>query len=137
MNFIFKLTLYINNFKHQIVKFFIVGCSSVLIDMVLLIVLKEKFNFSPTFAVATNQIFVISYNFLLNKYWSFETKKVPVKQFGRYTILVIFNYLISIGLMYLLYNIFRIDYKIVRLFSIAMLFVINFILYKDWVYKEK
>jgi len=137
MSFILKLTLYINNSKHQIVKFFIVGCSSVLIDMALLIVLKEKFNFSPTLAIATNQIFVVIYNFLLNKHWSFETKKMPIQQFSRYVILVIFNYLTSIDLMYLFYDIFGINYKIVRLFSIALLFVINFIFYKYWVYKEK
>jgi len=105
--------------------------------MALLIVLKEKFNFSPTLAIATNQIFVVIYNFLLNKHWSFETKKMPIQQFSRYVILVIFNYLTSIDLMYLFYDIFGINYKIVRLFSIALLFVINFIFYKYWVYKEK
>lgn len=137
MNFIFKLKQYINNSKCQIVKFLIVGGSSVLIDIGLLIVLKEKFNFHPAFAIATNQIFVVTYNFLLNKYWSFKTKKMAIKQFSRYLILVFFNYLTSIGLMYLLYDRFGINYKIARVFSIALLCIINFIFYKHWVYKKK
>lgn len=137
MNFVLRLTPYINNSKQQIIRFLVVGSSSALIDIGLLIMLKENFNFRPTFAIAINQIFVVIYNFLMNKYWSFKTKKMPIKQFSRYVVLVFFNYLISIILMYLLYDIFDINYKIARLFSIALLFIVNFIFYKHWVYKEK
>lgn len=137
MNHIFKFKQYIGGSKYQIAKFLIVGASSAIIDLGLLIILKEKLDFRPIFAVAANQIFVITYNFIMNKYWSFGTKQRPMKQFSRYLILVFLNYLASIGLMYLFFDAIGINYKIARLFSIALLFSVNFIFYKHWVYKEK
>lgn len=132
-----KLKNYFIDSKSQIVKYITVGLSSAFIDLFLLIMLREKANFTPVLAVATNQIIVICYNFLLNKYWSFETKKEPLRQFSRYAVLVVFNYFSSIILMYLFYNVIGINYKIVRIASIAMLFSFNFVAYKYWVYKEK
>ncbi|MFA6514368.1 MAG: GtrA family protein [Patescibacteria group bacterium] len=137
MNLIIKFKDYLFNSKGQIARFLVVGSSSALIDIGLLIFLKEKINFTPVLAVATNQIIIIIYNFLLNKYWSFETRKKPLRQFSRYVILVAFNYFASIILMYLLYSLIGIDYKIVRLVSIGLLFSCNFIAYKHWVYKER
>lgn len=136
MGIILKFKQYIVNSKYQIARFLITGISSAIMDIGLLIILKEKANFRPVFAVATNQVFVIAYNFLMNKYWSFATKKMPLRQFGRYIILVFLNYFFSIALMYLFYDLVGIDYKLVRLSSITLLFVVNFIFYKYWVYKE-
>jgi len=136
MNLIAGLKQYIIKSRRQIIKFLIVGFSSALLDVGLLIILKEKANFHPVWAVAVNQIFIIAYNFLLNKYWSFETSRQPIRQFGRYVTLVIFNYFLSISLMYWLYDVAGMNYKLVRIFSIGLLFIINFIIYKHWVYKE-
>jgi putative flippase GtrA len=136
MVFILKLKEYLFKAKGQLLKFFAVGLSSTLIDLLLLIFFKESLKLSPVLAVATSQLLVITYNFLLNKYWSFAASNRTVKQFSRYLILVIFNYLASITLMYLLYELAGFDYKLVRLFSIAVLFLTNFLVYKHWVYKE-
>lgn len=132
-----KIKNYLVNSKTQIIKFVVVGSSSALIDIALLVILKEKAHFTPVLAVATNQLIVITYNFLLNKYWSFETSKKPLRQFSRYIVLVAFNYFASIILMYLLYDIIGINYKLVRLASIGLMFSFNFLVYKHWVYKEK
>ncbi len=136
MALVTKLKTYILSAKGQIIKFLIVGLSSTVIDLLLLIIFKEVLKFSPVWAVATSQLFIISYNFLLNKYWSFAMKSKTAKQFGRYIILVLFNYIASIMLMYLLYELAGFNYKLVRLFSITVLFSFNFIIYKHWVYKE-
>ena len=136
MDYLVKFKEYFISSRRQIIKFLVVGVSSALIDIGLLIILTEKAHFYPVWAVASNQIFIIAYNFLLNKYWSFETTKKPIKQFGRYIILVSFNYFASVVLMYLLYDVAGINYKVVRLFSIGLLFIFNFLAYKHWVYKE-
>lgn len=137
MNLFLKLKKYISQSRAQITKFLVVGASSALIDLALLILLKEYWGFKPTMAVALNQIFIILYNFLLNKYWSFETNKKPFHQFSRYVALVAFNYLLSILLMYVFHELIGLDYKLVRLGSIGLLFMFNFVVYKHWVYKEK
>jgi len=126
---------YAKKTKQQFAKFFIIGISSTLIDLGLLIFLKEKINLNPVLAVVINQIFVIIYSFLMNKYWSFQSKNLPVKQFFRYLILVSANYLISILLMLIFNHFIGINYQIVRISSIGILFIFNFIFYKHWVYK--
>lgn len=133
---IIKLKQYIKNAKYQIIKYLIIGISSTVLDIWLLISLKEIVSFRPTSAVAINQIFVIAYNFLLNKYWSFNTRQQPLRQFSRYIILVGLNYSAAIFLMYIFHDILSINYILVRISSIALLFIINFIFYKHWVYQE-
>lgn len=128
---------YIKKFKVQLSRFLIIGVTSTIIDLFSLFILKEKLNFNPVFAVSINQFFVIMYNFLLNKYWSFNSKKMPLQQFIKYLILVLFNYLISIFLMYIFYQKLHINYIVIRLFSICFMFIVNFILYKNWIYKDK
>jgi len=131
-----QLKQYIKNSRKQFAKFFIIGISSLIIDMLLLILLKEKIKLAPVYAVAINQLFVIAYNFLMNKYWSFNSRKQGLKQLTRYAALVCFNYLASIIFMYVFSDVLNIDYRLVRLGTIALLFIFNFIVYKTWVYKE-
>ncbi|PIR74232.1 MAG: hypothetical protein COU35_03525 [Candidatus Magasanikbacteria bacterium CG10_big_fil_rev_8_21_14_0_10_47_10] len=131
-----KLKLYIHSSKYQILRFLAVGVTSLFIDIGLLIFLIERINFRPVVAVATNQLLVILYNFIVNKYWSFSSKKIPFRQLIRYLILVAFNYVTSITFMYIFNDIFHIKYTLVRLSTIATLFIFNFICYKHWVYKE-
>ncbi|MFH1457103.1 MAG: GtrA family protein [Patescibacteria group bacterium] len=122
--------------KKNFFKFFIVGVSSLILDMLLLIFLKENLGFSAVSAVALNQIIVVVYNFILNKYWSFETKKMLLQQFIRYLILVLINYFFSIMSMYFFSGVIGINYQLVRLLTIACLFIFNFVFYKNWVYRE-
>lgn len=122
--------------KYQILKFLLIGGSSTLIDVMLLFLLKEKAHLPAVLAVALEQILIIAYNFLLNKYWTFQSKKIPWQQLQRYFVLVLGNYLAAIFLMYFMHQLLGFNYIIVRLITIALVAFVNFILYKHWVYKE-
>ncbi|MFA6467009.1 MAG: GtrA family protein [Patescibacteria group bacterium] len=128
---------YIASAKHQIFKFLLIGGSATLIDVALLFLLKEKAHLPAVLAVALEQILIITYNFLLNKYWTFQSKNIPWQQLQRYFVLVAGNYLAAIFLMYFMHQILGFNYILVRLITIALMALINFILYKHWVYKEK
>jgi len=136
MDIMNKLKNYIINAKYQFAKFFIIGLSSAIIDLSLVIILKEVANLRPVLAVALSQIFVILYNFLLNKFWSFKASAKHFQQFSRFMVSVFFNYFAAIFLMYIFYDLVGLNYKLVRLGSIALMSTINFMVYKHWVYKE-
>lgn len=136
MNFLLRLAKYLHASKKQIAKFLLVGVSSAMLDLGLLVVLKEQLHLRPFLAVAIDQIIVISFNFLVNKFWSFGSKTLSVKQLIRYLSLVGFNYCSSIVLMYIFSEIIGINYLIVRVGSIGLLMSFNFVMYKHWVYKE-
>lgn len=121
--------------RAQIYKFFVVGVSGVLLDLGLLFLFSQIVHIWPPFAVVLVQTCVLSYNFLLNKYWAFGVKDNIKSQFWKYTLLVIANYALSFGSMYLFYHIFSFNYMIIRVSTIACIFPFNFLAYKYWVYR--
>lgn len=131
-----KLLKYFWSLRHQFIKYFIIGITGVFLDVGSLILLKEKFGWTPTLAVVVNQIFILVFNFSLNKYWSFREKSLPHKQIVRYLILAGLNYVFSITVMYIFNHVLGWDYRLIRLATIAVMVSWNFFLYKYWVYHE-
>ncbi|MDD2656009.1 MAG: GtrA family protein [Patescibacteria group bacterium] len=132
-----KILQYALSVRHQFTKYFIVGFSGLFLDLATLIFFKEFFGLNATIAVILNQILMLTYNFLLNKYWSFKNKEMPHRQIVRYLVLAGFNYLFSVGVMYLFNHILEFDYRLVRIATIAVMVMWNFFLYKYWVYREE
>lgn len=132
-----KITTYAWRSRYQFAKYFIVGVSGVIIDMITLIFFKEHLGFLPVLAVALNQAIVLVYNFLLNKYWSFKNTEMPKKQVIRYLMLAAFNYGFSVLTMYIFSDVLNFDYRLVRICTIILAVSWNFMLYKHWVYKEE
>ncbi|MFH1286650.1 MAG: GtrA family protein [Candidatus Magasanikbacteria bacterium] len=121
--------------RRQFAKYSIVGVSGFVIDLGLLILVKETFLLNPTLAVVLTQIVVLVYNFVLNKFWTFRNKDIPHKQLIRYAVLASFNYLLGVLVMYIFNEIFDFDYRLVRLGTVMAMVLWNFLLYKYWVYK--
>ncbi len=132
-----KITNYAWQARYQFAKYFIVGISGVVIDMITLIFFKERLGFLPVFAVLSNQAIVLIYNFLLNKYWSFKNTEMPKKQLVRYLSLAAFNYVFSVITMLIFSDILNFDYRLVRISTIILAVSWNFLLYKHWVYKKE
>jgi putative flippase GtrA len=132
-----KTVSYFWSLRREFTKYFIVGFSGLFLDMGTLILFKEVFGIVPVLAVVINQILLLTYNFTLNKYWSFRNREMPHKQLIRYLNLAVFNYLFSVATMYLFNQVLDYDYRLVRICTIAIMVSWNFFLYKYWVYKEE
>jgi len=122
--------------RDQFAKYVMVGGSGVVLDMLTLIGFKEYLMVSATLAVILNQVIVLTYNFTLNKYWSFASRQMGHRQAVRYGLLAGFNYLLSALLMYTFADNLGYDYRLVRIATIALMVLWNFLLYKHWVYQE-
>ncbi|MBI4992779.1 MAG: GtrA family protein [Candidatus Magasanikbacteria bacterium] len=123
--------------RHQFFRYFCVGFSAFILDMGSLMLLKEVFDWKPITAVIANQVFIIAYVFLLNKYWSFDSKELDHRQLVRFLILVGFNYAVSITTMYIFNHRLAFDYRLVRIGTIILATCWNFLSYKYWVYRSK
>lgn len=132
-----KTLTYFWSLRREFAKYFIVGFSGLFLDMGTLILFTEAFGFLPVVSVFMNQALVLTYNFTLNKYWSFRNRAMPHKQIMRYGVLAAWNYSFSVGAMYLLNQQFGVDYRLVRIASIVVMVSWNFFLYKYWVYRDK
>lgn len=131
-----KLLIYFWSFRRQFIRYFITGVSAVLIDVASLYFLKEYFNFKPITAVIVNQLFLVNYVFLLNKFWAFQSSGMAHKQITKFYVLAGANYFFSIGWMWLGNEKLAFNYLLVRAANIALAVGWNFLLYKYWVYQE-
>lgn len=125
------------SYKNQFFKYFIAGASTVILDFLSLIFLKEILKFTAVQAVSINQVFVWFYNFNLNKYWSFNNYSLPHWQYAKYFILAGFNYSVSVFSMFYFHQSLGFNYLTVRLSSILLIAVWNFFLYKYWIYDDR
>lgn len=80
----------------KIIKFCAVGATGMLLDFVLTYLLKEKIKINRYVANATGFICAATSNFLLNRYWTFESHNPRVHQE--------FGFFLSFALMGLLLN---------------------------------
>jgi len=120
--------------RRQFAKYFIIGIISFVLDMSSLIFLKETLHLLPFVAVIANQIFILVFVFLMNKYWSFKEHSLTHRQLWRFCIVVALNYSFSVAAMYLFNHRLNYDYRLVRLASIMLAVSWNFFLYKYFVY---
>lgn len=130
-----RLIIHLWSMRREFAKYFVVGFSGVFLDMGTLVLFKEKFGMHPTTAVAVNAFLVLTYNFTLNKYWSFRNRAMPYKQIVRYLTLAGVNYVFSVAIMHIGAGWLHFDYRLVRLATIIMMVAWNFLLYKYWVYR--
>ncbi len=131
-----KILLFCASHRQQFTKYFIVGISGLVIDIATLIFLKEVVGLTPVTSVVVNQIIVLFYNFTLNKYWSFKNKALPHKQIVKYFILASFNYSFAVIMMAIFNGKLEVDYRLVRICTIAVMVSWNFFILKYWVYKK-
>ena len=131
-----KICNYLLQNKIQFLRYVVVGFSGFLIDISTLYVLSKIYNINPTISVVFNQMIVLTYNFTLNRLWTFGGGGTPQKQLVRYLTLMFCNYFLSVILMYIFNEIVGIDEILVRIGSIALMVLWNFALYKTWVYKN-
>jgi dolichol-phosphate mannosyltransferase len=128
---------YLIQARKQLFRYAVVGTSGFGLDFLTLAAFKELVGLSPTIAVVCNQAITLTYNFTLNKHWSFESKTMPHKQLVRYLTLATWNYVFSVGAMYVLNELFGVHYLLARMLSVMVMVSWNFLLYRHWVYIEK
>ena len=124
-------------YSPQFLRYFIVGCSAVLLDMATLYWLKTIIGLSAVWSIVINQLAMCSYVFLLNKYWVFSSSGAFARQAVRYFSLAAANYLIAIIWMWIFNEQLGFNYLLVRLVNIALSTAWNFLLYRFFVYASQ
>jgi len=119
----------------EFLRYFIIGTSSVLLDMGTLYFFKEFFGLAALWSLIINQLFIYSYVFFLNKFWTFSVRGAVIKQMVRYCLLALANYIIAIIWMYIFHNLLGENYLLVRLSNIILATAWNFLLYRFFVYQ--
>ncbi len=130
-----KLLVKLWNDRDQFLRYFASGITAFVLDMATLYFFKEYLMLSAVVSVVLNQILIIIFLFLVNKYFSFKAKGDTQKQIIKFFLVMILNYLIAVLWMWVWNDKMGYNYLIVRFVNIALSVSWNFLLYKFWVYR--
>ena len=130
----------------QFIKYFLTGISSFVLEISLLYACTEWVNIKyiivhgfkiQWYLIANSIAYVVVFwfNFLLNKFWSFNVRKNFGRQLTLYFILFVFNFGFNWVMMYVLTEKLHCYYLVSKVFVVGMIIAWNFILYKKVIYK--
>ncbi|OGH68074.1 MAG: hypothetical protein A3C15_00830 [Candidatus Magasanikbacteria bacterium RIFCSPHIGHO2_02_FULL_50_9b] len=125
---------WIFNERVRLTRYFITGCSAVIVDAGLYILFTRALSLEEVASNVLSTTCGALYVFLLNKFWSFGSRGGTVRQSRRFLILFMFNYIFSQATFYLLVEKIGFHDLLTKLGIIALMVSWNFLLYKYWVY---
>jgi len=130
-----KFLIYLWQSRLKFAKYFATGITAFVLDIGSLYVLKEFFGIYPVAAVIINQVVIIGFVFLMNKFFSFRANGNTRRQVIRFAVVIIGNYLLAIFWMWLFNHKLGFNYLLVRTANVALAVAWNFLLYQEWVYR--
>ena len=117
----------INALDSRFVKFGLVGLSGMAIDFSITSVCKEKLGFNKYLANSLGFCFAVTSNFLLNRYWTFESGAQPfTPQFARFMLVSLSGLAINNLLLYLLVKKLQSNFYLLKLIVIGLVFFWNY-----------
>jgi putative flippase GtrA len=117
----------INAFDSRLLKFGIVGCCGMAIDFFVTWLCKEKLHFNKYLSNSLGFCCAVTSNFLLNRYWTFESVAQPfAAQFARFVLVSLSGLLINNLLLYLLVKNIKSNFYLLKLVVIGLVFFWNY-----------
>lgn len=119
----------------QAVRYVITGLCSAAIEFALLFIFRDVIGLSILISNSAALSIVFWFNFLMNRLWSFKSKKKLGRQLVLYLALFVFNLGASDFIMYLMTDRLSMQYLLAKVFAIGAVVCWNFVLYKKVIYR--
>ena len=115
------------DFIEKFLKFGVVGFSGIFIDFGVTYVFKEKLRVHKYVANSLGFIMATISNYLLNRYWTFNTgQSAQFSQFGKFFGIAIIGLVLNNLLIYLFNDKLKIHFYVSKAFAILIVSVWNF-----------
>lgn len=119
--------------RKSMTKYVLVGGSTFVLDLGLLILLREVFHVQVLLAATAAYWTSIVYNFLMNRTWTFETSAGIKRHAWAYGLLLLTNYLVTIGIIAVLGH-FGLNYAIAKVLAVGFSISWTYIAYKKFIF---
>ena len=114
-------------FSSQLLKFALVGITGMGLDFGTTFLLKEKAKINKFIANAAGFSIAVVNNFLLNKYWTFDSvNPIVTEQFVKFVIISIIGLGLNSLLLFILLKKIKGNFYLVKLAVIGLVFFWNF-----------
>ncbi|HUB93411.1 MAG TPA: GtrA family protein [Verrucomicrobiae bacterium] len=130
-----ELTIYL--YRHHFVRYLFVGGTTFVIDFGILYTLHGLLKFNLAASTSVAYWISISYNFVLNRYWTFDAReKESLKRHVTiYFVLLVFNYLFTVTVVSLLST--HINYVIAKALAVATSMTWTYYIYKNYIFIKR
>ena len=124
-------------YNHKFIRYIVVGGTTFVIDLGLLILLKLHFHLSIPVATTIAYWTSIIFNFTLNRWWSFNIaeKKNLSKHMFSYLLLLSFNYLFTVIFVSLMSK--YMSFALAKILAVLLSTPWTYIIYKNIIFKKE
>jgi glycosyltransferase involved in cell wall biosynthesis/putative flippase GtrA len=125
--------------KNILLRYFVSGISGASTQIGLLYVFTDVVGLWYIYSSVLAFVVAIAISFVLQKFWTFadrETKKVH-QQFARYMVVAILGVFINTFSMYIFVDIFAVWYILSQIFTGVIIAILNFFMYKFFIFNKK
>ncbi len=133
-----KFFKFLNRFKDKI-KFVVSGVLATIVNLFFLFIFFSVFEIKIIYAASMSWLLAFLISFNLQKYWtfrSFSLKKIP-RQVILYFSLAFVSLTLNARWMYLLVENLNMHYILAQIIVLFVLAILNYIVYKFIIFKEK
>ena len=129
------LTIYL--YRHHFIRYLFVGGTTFIIDFGILYFLHSKLKLNLAGATSVAYWVSISYNFYLNRYWTFDSreKESLMRHITTYFALLVFNYLFTVTFVSIVGT--HINYVAAKAIAVAIQMTWTYIIYKRFIFIKK
>ena len=130
-----ELTVYL--YHHHFVRYVFVGGTTFIIDFGILYILHGLLKLNLAASTSVAYWISISYNFVLNRYWTFDAReKESLKHhLTIYFVLLVFNYLFTVTFVSLAGA--HINYVVAKALAVAIQMSWTYYVYKNYIFVKQ
>jgi len=122
--------------KKQFLRYLIIGFSSFFLEYLLFYIMFKVLDINELISNTIAIAIVFWFNFLMNRFWSFESNEKFAKQLMLYGMLFAFNLGVSNLFIYFMTNYLMVSPLISKVLIMGLIVIWNFIIYKTIIYKS-
>lgn len=128
-------TLYF--YRHHFVRYLVVGGSTFALDFGILFTLHGLLGLNLAASTSVAYWVSISYNFVLNRYWTFDSRETESlkRHMTTYFMLLVANYLFTVTFVSIVGT--HINYVVAKALSVAIQMIWTYQIYKKYIFTKK
>ena len=131
-----KKKLWHNSIPSLLYRYLIVGGVTAVVDMSFLAILFYGFQLQRQVSVTIAYVFGVMVHFTLNRNFTFRASNVfIIRQIGRYLIILIISYLLTVSVIEIGVNLFTLPILFVKAAAIVITFWVGYVLNRLWVFR--
>lgn len=124
-------------YRHHFVRYLIVGGTTFVIDFGTLAILHGKFGFGIAASTSVAYWLSVTYNFILNRYWTFDVweKQSLQHHITAYLLLLIINYLFAVTFVSFASD--HINYLYAKAIAVIIQMIWTYPVYKKYIFVSR